>query len=74
MIVGARSSLSPLSPSSSSGSSSLSSLSSFRSTLSDNLEYAVPAENGSLKNTVGDSGGGEMEKDGTQDARRSRNV
>ena len=35
----------------------------------------MPAENGqSLKNTVGDSGGGEMEKDGIQDALRSRNV
>ena len=75
MIVGARSSLSPLSPSSSGGSSSLSSLSSFRSTFSDNSEYAMPAENGqSLMNTVGYTGGEEMEKDGIQDALRSRNV
>ena len=33
------------------------------------------AENGlSPKTTVGDSGGGEIEKDGIQDALRSRNV
>ena len=51
------------------------SLNSFRSTFSDNLEYAVPAENGlSPKTTVGDSGGGEIEKDVIQDALRLRNV